>query len=79
MSPGAQKKYTGLDAPVPSKTSPELKNVKTGPDTHGNAETSPGAQNMNKRPDALGTVENESENAIPEKGTRRLRYRQKRV
>jgi hypothetical protein len=59
MSPGAQKKNTGLDAPVPLKTSPELKNVKTGPDAHGTAETSLGAQNLKKGPNALGTDENE--------------------
>jgi hypothetical protein len=40
---------------------------------------SPGAQNMNMGPDALGTAENESRCAKHEYGTRRPRYRRKRV
>jgi hypothetical protein len=41
--------------------------------------TSSGAQNMKTGPDALGITENESENAKHENGTRRPRYRLKRV
>jgi hypothetical protein len=36
-----------------------------------------GTQNMKKGPDALDTVENESESAKNENGTRCPRYRQK--
>jgi hypothetical protein len=42
-------------------------------------EMSPGAQNKKMRADTLGTVENESQNAKHENGTRRPRYRLKRV
>jgi hypothetical protein len=41
--------------------------------------TSPGAQNVKSEPDALGTAENESGSAKRENGTRRPRYRRKRV
>jgi hypothetical protein len=40
---------------------------------------SPGAQNMKMGPDAHGTTENEIESEKKENGTRRSRYRRKRV
>jgi hypothetical protein len=40
---------------------------------------SAGAQNMKTDPDALGSAEMESGRAKHENGTRRLRYRRKRV
>jgi hypothetical protein len=40
---------------------------------------SPGAQNMEVGHDALDTAENVSESAKLENGTRRCRYRRKRV
>jgi hypothetical protein len=55
------------------------KNMKTGPDAVGTAEKSPGAQNMKVGHDALGTAENVSKSAKLENGTRRRRYRRKRV
>jgi hypothetical protein len=53
--------------------------MKTGPDALGTAKTWPGAKNMEKGPDTLGTAEKESESAKHEKGTRRPRYRRKRI
>jgi hypothetical protein len=44
-----------------------------------NTKTSPAPQNKKTRPDALGTAENESGRAKNEIGTRRPRYRRKRV
>jgi hypothetical protein len=41
--------------------------------------TSPGAQNMKTGVDALGIAENESEHSKQQNGTRRPRYRRKRV
>jgi hypothetical protein len=43
------------------------------------SKTSSGAQNMKSGSDALGTTENESDSAKHENGTRRPRYRGKRV
>jgi hypothetical protein len=53
--------------------------MKRGPDTLGTAENESESENMKKGPNALGTAENESGNAKHEKGTRRPRYRRKRV
>jgi hypothetical protein len=41
--------------------------------------TSPGVQNMKMGPDALGTAEIESGSAKHENGSRRYRYRGKRL
>jgi hypothetical protein len=41
--------------------------------------TGPGAQNVNTGPDALGNAEKETRKAKHENGTRRRRYRRKRV
>jgi hypothetical protein len=53
--------------------------MKMGPDALGNAETSPGAQNMKTGSDVLGISGNESGRAKHVNGTRRPRYRRKRV
>jgi hypothetical protein len=59
--------------------SPGAQNSKTGPDDLGTAEYESTVQNMKMRPDALGTAENEFGSAKYENGTRRPRYRRKRV
>jgi hypothetical protein len=60
--------------------------MKKGPDALGTAEneygcakTSPRAQNMKTGPEALGTDENEYGREKHDNGTRRPRYRRKRV
>jgi hypothetical protein len=54
--------------------------MKKGPDAHGTVENESGSsQNMKTGPDALRTVENESGSTKHENGTRRPRYRRKRV
>jgi hypothetical protein len=64
---------------APPKTSPGAQNMKTGPDALGTAEKEFGAENIKKGPDALDTVENESGSAKHQNGTRRPRYRRKRI
>jgi hypothetical protein len=54
-------------------------NMKTVPDALGIVDNDSEAQNMKKGPKALGTAENVSESAKHENGTRRPRYRRKRV
>jgi hypothetical protein len=51
----------------------------TGPDTPETVENESGAQKMKTGPEALCTAENESGSAKHENGTRRPRYRPKRV
>jgi hypothetical protein len=53
--------------------------MKTGTDALGTIENESDAQNMKTGADALGTAENESGRAKHENGTRRPRYRRKRV
>jgi hypothetical protein len=64
---------------LPPKMSPGAQNLKTGPDAHGTTENESGSANMKTSSDALGTAENESGSAKQENGTRRPRYRRKRV
>jgi hypothetical protein len=64
---------------VPLKMSPGAQNVKTGRDARGPPKMCPGAQNMKMGPDAFGTAENESGCVKLKNGTRRPRYRRKRV
>jgi hypothetical protein len=56
--------------------SPGAENMKTGP---GTAENDSESANMKMGPDTLNTAGNESGSAKQEKGTRRPRYRRKRV
>jgi hypothetical protein len=58
--------------------SPDAQNMKMGYDALP-PKTSPDAQNIKTGPDALGTVENESGCLKLENGTRRPRYRGKRL
>jgi hypothetical protein len=53
--------------------------MKMGSDTLVPLKTSPGEQNTKTGPDALGTAENVSGSAKEENGTRRPRFRRKRV
>jgi hypothetical protein len=53
--------------------------MKTGPDALGTVENEYGDAKMKTRPDALGTAEDESGSAKYDNGTKRPRYRQKRV
>jgi hypothetical protein len=64
---------------VSLKASLGAQNMKTGPDALGTAENVSGVQNMKMGPDALGTAENASGSAKHENGSRRYRYREKRL
>jgi hypothetical protein len=78
MSSGAQNMKTRADAAVPLKTSLGAQNMKT--ETYATPpKTLMGTQNMKMGPDTLGTAENESGRAKLENGSRRPRYRRKRL
>jgi hypothetical protein len=53
--------------------------MKTGPDTLRIAENVSGSENLKTVPDAVGTAENEFGRAKHENGSRRPRFRRKRV
>jgi hypothetical protein len=53
--------------------------MKTGPDALGNVKMSLGAQKVKTAPDALDTAQNGFGSTKHENGTRRHRYRRKRV
>jgi hypothetical protein len=70
---------TGPTPSVPSTTGAGAQNIKTGPDALGTVENGSGVQNMKAGSDAVDTVENDSGRVKHENGTRRRRYRRKRV